>query len=128
MNTTPNQSNPYAPPSAKVQDAVDAMAAEPACRGARLGAVLLDGLIFACIVYLPMIFAIGSNLPQLIRNPNSFIDLIPTLGLAGLISLIGFIAFVILTINYVSRNGQSIGKKIIGIKVVRSDGTRATLG
>jgi uncharacterized RDD family membrane protein YckC len=33
-----------------------------------------------------------------------------------------------LTILFVSRNGQSIGKKLLGIKVVRSDGSKASLG
>jgi uncharacterized RDD family membrane protein YckC len=31
------------------------------------------------------------------------------------------------TILFIHRNGQSIAKRIIGIKVVRSDGSRATL-
>jgi uncharacterized RDD family membrane protein YckC len=40
----------------------------------------------------------------------------------------GLVAWSWLTIVYVNRNGQSIAKKIIGIKVVRSDGSPAALG
>jgi uncharacterized RDD family membrane protein YckC len=48
---------------------------------------------------------------------------------AGLwLALLGFVAWVWLTILFVSRNGQSIGKKLLGIKVVRSDGSKASLG
>jgi uncharacterized RDD family membrane protein YckC len=33
-----------------------------------------------------------------------------------------------LTIRYVLANGQSIGKRITGIKITRTDGSRASLG
>jgi uncharacterized RDD family membrane protein YckC len=38
------------------------------------------------------------------------------------------VAWVWLTILFVARNGQTIGKKLLGIKVVRSDGSKASLG
>jgi uncharacterized RDD family membrane protein YckC len=50
------------------------------------------------------------------------------LATAGTLLLIGFIAWIWLTILYVARNGQTIAKKIVGIKVVRSDGSKASLG
>ena len=43
---TPNTQNPYAPPTARVEDVADASGpGELAGRGTRLGAILLDGLI-----------------------------------------------------------------------------------
>jgi uncharacterized RDD family membrane protein YckC len=42
--------------------------------------------------------------------------------------VVGVIAWGWLTILFVSRNGQSIAKKMLGIKVVRSDGSPASLG
>jgi uncharacterized RDD family membrane protein YckC len=42
--------------------------------------------------------------------------------------LLGLAAWLFLTVMFVSRNGQSIGKKLTGIKVVRADGSKASLG
>jgi uncharacterized RDD family membrane protein YckC len=39
---------------------------------------------------------------------------------------VGFVIWVGLTVMYVLANGQTIGKKIVGIKVVRADGTPAS--
>src|SRR6185295_10687422 len=44
------------------------------------------------------------------------------------IGLIGFFGWCWLTITFVKANGQSIAKKMLHIKVVRSDGTPITLG
>ena len=51
--------NPYAPPTAIVQDVIDP--AEPSIiaeRGARLAAAILDSIIFAGMVPLPLMFAV----------------------------------------------------------------------
>ena len=45
----------------------------------------------------------------------------------GIITLAGLIAWCWLTIKYVARNGQSIAKKLLHIKVVRRDGSRASV-
>jgi uncharacterized RDD family membrane protein YckC len=45
-----------------------------------------------------------------------------------LLPLAGLIAWAWLTILFVSRDGQSIGKKMMGIRVARSDGSQASLG
>lgn len=108
--------NPYAPPIADVHDvsvAVESVA--PAARLSRLGAAFIDGLIFMALVYAPML--LGS------RSED------PTIALSGLaVALVGLIVFGLLNLRFVAANGQSIGKKMIGIKVVRSDGSRASLG
>lgn len=44
-------------------------------------------------------------------------------GLSG----IGVLAWTGLAISFVHRNGQSIAKRMIGIKVVRTDGSRGSL-
>ena len=43
------------------------------------------------------------------------------------VTLIGFVAWLWLTITYMHRNGQSIAKKFLAIKVIRADGTPASL-
>ena len=40
----------------------------------------------------------------------------------------GFAAWCWFTIKYVMANGQSIAKRLLGIKVVRSDGTAVSFG
>ena len=44
------------------------------------------------------------------------------------VSISSFVLWWWLTITHMKRNGQSIAKKMIGIKVVRSDGSPASLG
>jgi uncharacterized RDD family membrane protein YckC len=108
MNTT----NPYAPPQAAVQDVVDSDSQQLAGRGTRLLTMILDSIILVAMVYLPLM--IGTAVSRAIP-----FDLLVVAGLVG---------WIWLTVMFVSRNGQSIGKKITGIKVVRSDGSRASLG
>ncbi len=47
---------------------------------------------------------------------------------AGAVSLLLVVGWAVITFRLVAANGQTIAKKLIGIKVVRSDGTRATVG
>ncbi len=122
-----NTPNPYAPPRAAVRDVADPDApAARADRATRLVAAILDGIIFAGMVYLPMLMGVGmrgaASLVQGRMNPAEFF------GLGSLLALAGFIAWCWLTILFVTRNGQSIAKKVLGIKVVRSDGSPASLG
>ncbi|MBS0420337.1 MAG: RDD family protein [Proteobacteria bacterium] len=122
MNTT----NPYAPPRAAVQDVDAPNNGELAGRGLRLGTVLLDGIIMAVMIYLPMAFSVlwSGQKPFL----NGHFNFAALMGAWTVLPLLGLIAFIWLNVTFVSRNGQSIGKKITGIKVVRSDGSPASLG
>ena len=115
--------NPYAPPQAIVADI-----AEPldrlmlADRGTRLGAAILDGIIFAGMVYLPLVLTLlagGAAGPE----GDEAMAMIG-FGLAG----IGLVAWIWLTVRYVLQNGQSIAKKMTRIKVVRRDGSPVNLG
>jgi len=45
----------------------------------------------------------------------------------GLFTLLLAVPWLVLNILFVVRNGQTIGKKIVGIKVVRRDGSKASL-
>jgi len=49
-------------------------------------------------------------------------------GFAGLAACAGLLVLAGITLYLVHRNGQTIGKRMVGIKVVRKDGSRATLG
>jgi uncharacterized RDD family membrane protein YckC len=85
-----------------------------------LGAAILDGLIFGAMVYIPIIFtaaALGAASEE--RGGAMLV-------LGGLLTLAGLVAWAWLTIRFVLGNGQTIGKKLTGIKVVRSDGSRVS--
>lgn len=121
-----NTSNPYAPPRAAVGDVADpTAAAEPASRLIRLGAVIVDGLIIAALIYLPL-FAGGSGWS--LFGTDAQLDPSASAGVWVMLALAGLIIVAWLNILFVSRNGQSIAKKLMGIKVVRADGSKATLG
>ena len=119
--------NPYAPPRASVRDIADPSAlTAPADRGTRLGAAILDGIILMVMVYMPLMFvavfagAAGAAAGDSVAG---------ALGVVGIgLTLVGFTVWCWLTIRYIRRNGQSIAKKIVGIKVLRSDGSPASLG
>ena len=112
--------NPYAPPHAAVDDvAVPQGPIALAGRFERLGASLLDGLIFGAMVYLPFVIAF------IARADTGRGD---ELVIASLAALPGFGVWLWLTIANLNRNGQSIAKRMLGIKVVRTDGSSASLG
>jgi uncharacterized RDD family membrane protein YckC len=122
MNTT----NPYAPPQAAVQDIAGSDTSEPAGRGARLVAFILDGIIASALIYVPLGIGTAMNGHPIIVNAH--FNFGAMVGRGSWLPLLGLVAWAWMTVVFVSRNGQSIGKKIIGIKVVRSDGSKASLG
>src|SRR5262249_44460352 len=100
--------------------------AVPADRGTRLGATLLDGVIFAGMVYVPLI--VGAVIVPAAAGATGGDAVPPAFAGAGLITVARPLAWCWFTIKYVRENGQSIAKRMLGIKVVRSDGTSITLG
>jgi uncharacterized RDD family membrane protein YckC len=122
MSTT----NPYAPPRADVRD-MGGESGAAAGRGVRFGGAILDGIIFMAMVELPA-FIGGAMSGGL--DPATAASTEPglSLGIGAVFTLIGLAVWIWLTVKYVSQNGQSIAKKILGIKVVRTDGSHASLG
>jgi uncharacterized RDD family membrane protein YckC len=121
--STTNQANPYAPPKAFVQDVVDTQAPqEMAGRGRRLGAEMLDGTLWVIAVYVPLVASGLIDAERARLTPEN----VPLAGWA--IAAVATIALALANLYYVNQNGQSLAKKWLGIKVLRSDGSRATLG
>ena len=115
--------NPYASPQAVIAD-LPGSGAELASRGARLMAQFIDGLI----LIVPAVL-IGIVAAFLIPALHIARDGPPSgLGLMVLQLTIGPALFVALNYGLLSREGQTIGKRAAGVRIVRSDGSRAGVG
>jgi uncharacterized RDD family membrane protein YckC len=114
-------SNFYAPPKSAVKDVENDGGLELASRWARLGAVMLDGFI-GFIWFTP---AYVMNFATLAQQPRGkpmavWINLAKT-GTWFYVGVLGALMILAIDIFLLSRNGQTIGKKLLGIKVVRVD-------
>jgi uncharacterized RDD family membrane protein YckC len=125
-------SNPYAPPRAAVSDPRDEdRAFEQATRASRLLGALVD-IGIGGVIMLPLLITAWPVMLAALGNdadPERLADAVtPAVigGAAALTSLLG-IAWLVVTYILVKRNSQTIGKRVMGIKVVRSDGSRASL-
>lgn len=101
-------------------------------RGARLLAASIDELILLGIS-LPMVFGAlpaliamvsGGTDPELLDTSDMLRAMLA--GPGTTITVIALIAWCVITAWLVAANGQSIGKRLVGIKVVRTDGSRAS--
>lgn len=100
-----------APPiSPAIAPAVRTIVIDPnlAGRGARLGAVLLDVLVLVVCL-----------LPGIIVGVTGGDNNDTTKAIAGLLCLVGFIAVAAVQIYLLSTRGQTIGKKFVGVKIVK---------
>ena len=112
--------NPYAAPLARVDDEVPAELTL-ADRGTRLGAALLDGL--ASLIFLLPGLAL---IPFMERGPGQE----PNPVLVGTMVVLmagGLIALLVINLMWLHKYGQTIGKRLLKIKVVRADGSRCAL-
>lgn len=111
--------NPHAVPPARPAQYVGMDAGfVKSSRGARLGAVLLDSVpVFA----IAMIAAIA--MPSMAKGSDSTAGLM----LVGAIMVVGVLGFIAYQLVQLYRTGQTFGKKLVGIRIVRTDGSRAGL-
>ena len=124
--TTPEQQSPtldpYAPPSAQVAAPTYASGLEAplADRGSRLGAQLLNGLTLVPGVILA---GVGGAITE-----NETGTLTPV-GIACIVlGIIYAIVILVINLRLLGRQGQSLGKKWAKVRVVRTDGSPASLG
>ncbi|HET7925554.1 MAG TPA: RDD family protein [Rhodanobacteraceae bacterium] len=117
-------SNPYAAPRGAVQD-WPAEGQELADRGVRLLAAILDGIIASLMILLPASIAgVATGAFDGFGEGQSF----SVWHLPLLLCAVGFIAWAWITTLLVARYGQTIAKRMLEIRVVRSDGSQASLG
>lgn len=119
--------NPYAAPISRVRDAVafpEFAGAAPAQRWMRLVAVLLDSAIIMVPTY--MVSAMLTSM----RNPFAPRSAALPDGIKLLLALylIGLAVYLVVQLVMLHRHGQTLGKRLMGIRIVRSDGSRAGLG
>jgi uncharacterized RDD family membrane protein YckC len=120
MNQNYLPENPYAAPAAAVADEVP-RAQALADRGTRLAAVLLDGL-FIGLAMVPMIFVLVSTAG---RDASSSMGAAQVAGVA--IAAVLVLGLLVWNCILLERGGQTIAKKLFGIKVVRRDGSHCGL-
>lgn len=125
--------NPYAPPKATVRDiSTPNTSLVYADRGTRLGAAIVDGIIFMVMVYLPVIIFViagAATAAPAGEDLEAASSGIPVLFLVGFgLGFIGLVVWCWLTYKYVAENGQTMAKRWLQIKVVRSDGSPASVG
>lgn len=119
--------NPFAPPRAHVQDHFNGPSEMvTATRMSRFLAVLVDispgfviGIVAAVMAasMLPGVFS-GHFDPAAAG--------FAMVGLFALVVLVGLVAWLVWNIVLLYKYGQTIGKKVMGIRVVRMDGSRVT--
>jgi uncharacterized RDD family membrane protein YckC len=121
-------SNNYAPPKSEVADVVPDGDVK-ASRGLRLGASIIDSLI----IFLPMtpsyvqaIPLVARAAPGMQRNAFAVWGVIAGTGPWFYVGVLWVLAMLIINGVLAYRNGQTIAKKWLGIKDVRTDGSRAS--
>ena len=108
--------NPYAPPEARLAIRGEALPrADLATRGTRLGAKLIDGVVVAVVVVAATMS--GSGLGSS-GEFGAFALATVGVGFALVVGVQGWL---------LHRYGQTIGKKLLGIRIVRGDLSRCGL-
>lgn len=118
MSSVP-QGNRYAPPSAHVEDVAGVGQLELAGRGARLGAAIVDGLLIGVAFW-----AISLLTPWSLFSPRSN-GLFSRVAING---VLGMGVFALIQGYLLAARGQTVGKLLLDIKIVRSNGEAASAG
>ena len=118
-NDTPASFNPYTAPSGDLTTPISSDEKILAGRGARLGAGIIDAIIISCLTLLPIILFFGGwgNYAAAIVDASILLRLV--------LLAIGIAAYLLINGHLLAKNGQTIGKKLLGIKIVRTDGSAA---
>ena len=107
--------NPYSPPQARSLEPASTPDHLLAERGTRLGAALLDGL-FYLLAYLPGFLLITASA-----------DNLRLVYMGGGVMLLGLVGLGVWNLVWLGRYGQSLGKRVMRIRIVHRDGRRMGL-
>lgn len=119
------QSNPYAAPTAAVGELAPPDGLRKADRLTRLLAVFIDGLVvsvpaFGLAIGMAVYMGSQGNLTQESFQSPLLIGVV----VAFVLYVLGFTAY---QIYWLWKNGQTLGKKLMKVRIVRSDGAPAEL-
>jgi len=112
-----NNNDMYAPPKADL--AVDTQSSYLASRWRRLFASLLDTLTIV-VVTLPAMYFTG-GFDQIIAGVE------PSIAYNLSIGALGLLVFIIINAKFLIKEGQTLGKKVLGIKIVDIEGNLPTM-
>jgi uncharacterized RDD family membrane protein YckC len=117
--TPPPAANPYSAPKADLtaQHAPDE--AELAGRGRRFAGAIIDGIILSFLLFVPLLMFFGGwggYMTTAAERPYM---------IALLSGVLGFVGYIVVNGYFLAKDGQTIGKKILGMKIVRTDGSQA---
>lgn len=117
-----DQINPYAATSTELRSELSGTESKLASRGSRFGAALIDGLLLGGIGFVIFFFYFGSfsQIHQAAQSPSIILKLA--------FALFGVVLYFIINGKFLADNGQTLGKFFLSIKIVRSDGSKASLG
>jgi len=118
------QPNPFAPPRAALADP-DTFAGGQvlAGRGQRLVAAILDGILVSLIIW-PLSLAFGGSL-FMGMDPNATPNVGSILMKMVWAMLPGYIVAAVVQGASLHAFGGTLGKKLMGLRIVRTDGSRA---
>ena len=119
MSTAPDN-NPFAPPTAHVADIESSGAPGLGGRGARFGAAVIDTLI-QLAAYFALAFTLFSSLMPTSTTTGSIV------GMFALQIVASFVLFIVIHGYLLATQGQTVGKKLLGLRIVRSNGERASV-
>jgi len=115
---TNSSSARFAPPQAEVADiAADGLTL--AGRGTRLGAVIIDGIAVGLLCWV-----VSMVTPWNVFRPDLTQGLMRVMVIN---TVIGCVAFAVLNTYLLATQGQTLGKRLLGLRIVRPDGERASL-
>jgi uncharacterized RDD family membrane protein YckC len=113
--------NPYSPPQAEpLQQAYDAFTPSLASPWTRLGAQIIDGLI-VMVVTLPAMYITG-YFTRAVANQTSEGGMFGMIGEQLVWAVAGIALYLAINWKFL-QNGQTIGKKLTSIRIVRKDGS-----
>jgi len=116
MSQSLDQDNPYSAPGARLLE-MSQPQGELADRATRLGANLLDGL-FYLIAMIPLFIGAAAS------GPDGNGALMAACLTIGLLALGGLLVW---NLRLLHTDGQTVAKRLLGIRILRSDGSRCTL-
>jgi uncharacterized RDD family membrane protein YckC len=114
--------NPYSPPKADISVPIPAQGLPLASRGARFGGVILDRLLES-VVLLPALFIYFGSLKEYTQQFQE-----RSLIFSAVVLSASLVVWLALNGYLIHTRGQTIGKVLVGTRIVRRDGSPVTLG